>query len=184
VALWHFDEGSGTTTSDASGNGHDGAITGATWTTAGRFGSALEFDGDGDYVRVLDDPDLDLTDEVTVTAWVKGRGSDFVSVVREPGGGYAPQFQVIGDRLYSVFSNSNQIFTATMNTDGTGWSATQRTVSSGTKHHPQMQVAGDSLWTIWRQQVDGYWQHFVGVHNVDGTGWSDFQASTDPADHF
>jgi hypothetical protein len=33
VALWHFDEDQGTTLDDASGNGHNGAIYGATWVT-------------------------------------------------------------------------------------------------------------------------------------------------------
>jgi hypothetical protein len=184
VAMWHFDEGSGSTASDASGNGNHGTINNATWTSDGKFGSALEFDGENDYVRVLDDPSLDLIDNVTVIAWVKGRGAGFTSVVREPGGGYAPQLQVIGDKIYYVFSNSSQIFTAEMNTDGTGWTATQRTTSGGSKHHPQFQVAGDSLWTIWRQQTGGYWQHYVGVMNIDGTGWSDVQVSTDLEDHF
>ena len=44
VAAYSFDEGTGSTLVDASGNGSNGAIVGATWTT-GRFGSALNFDG-------------------------------------------------------------------------------------------------------------------------------------------
>ena len=32
-------------TADASGNGNLGTITGATWTTAGRHGNALSFNG-------------------------------------------------------------------------------------------------------------------------------------------
>ena len=31
VGLWLFDEGSGSTTADSSGNGHDGEINGAVW---------------------------------------------------------------------------------------------------------------------------------------------------------
>jgi len=34
-ALWHFDEGSGTTASDSSGNSFDGTISGALWSTDG-----------------------------------------------------------------------------------------------------------------------------------------------------
>ncbi len=44
-----FDEGSGATATDASGNGRTGAVTGATWAT-GRYGGALSFDGTNDYV--------------------------------------------------------------------------------------------------------------------------------------
>src|SRR5256885_15547486 len=41
VAAYAFNEGSGTTVADASGNGNTGTLNGATWTTAGRDGSAL-----------------------------------------------------------------------------------------------------------------------------------------------
>jgi hypothetical protein len=37
VAAYSFNEGTGTTVGDASGNGHDGVISGATWSTTGRF---------------------------------------------------------------------------------------------------------------------------------------------------
>ena len=50
--LWHFDEGSGTTTNDVSSSNNHGTITGATWTTDGKYDKALYFDGDGDYVTV------------------------------------------------------------------------------------------------------------------------------------
>jgi len=58
VAEWHFDEGSGNILTDTSGNGNNGTIYGATWTTDGKFGSALQFDGVNDYVEVLDSPEL------------------------------------------------------------------------------------------------------------------------------
>ena len=47
-----FDEGSGETTADLSGGGHDGDINGATWAD-GRFGKALSFSGDGDFVPIV-----------------------------------------------------------------------------------------------------------------------------------
>ncbi|MBC8185657.1 T9SS type A sorting domain-containing protein, partial [candidate division KSB1 bacterium] len=52
VGLWHFNEGSGTTASDASGNGNDGQIIGASWTTQGKFSNALSFDGNDDRVQI------------------------------------------------------------------------------------------------------------------------------------
>jgi len=53
VAHWALNEGSGYVAGDSSGNGHNGAINGATWTT-GRSGSgsALSFDGTNDSVRI------------------------------------------------------------------------------------------------------------------------------------
>ena len=51
VAAYAFDEGSGTTANDASGNGKNGAITGAHWVT-GRNGGGLSFDGVDDNVAL------------------------------------------------------------------------------------------------------------------------------------
>ena len=45
VAAYGFSEGSGSTTADASGNSNTGTISGATWTTSGRYGNALSFNG-------------------------------------------------------------------------------------------------------------------------------------------
>jgi hypothetical protein len=70
VAAWGFNEGTGTTAADASGNGNGGTLSGPTWTTSGRFGSALTFDGTNDVVIVNDAPALDLTAGMTLEAWV------------------------------------------------------------------------------------------------------------------
>jgi hypothetical protein len=70
VAAYAFNEGMGTMTADASGLGHTGAISGASWTTAGRFGGALAFDGQNDVVTVNDTAALDLTTAMTFEAWV------------------------------------------------------------------------------------------------------------------
>jgi hypothetical protein len=70
VAAYAFDEGAGISVGDTSGNTHTGTITGATWTTVGRFGSALSFDGTSDWVTVADAADLDLRTALTLEAWV------------------------------------------------------------------------------------------------------------------
>jgi hypothetical protein len=84
VAYWKFDEGSGTTAYDSTENNNDGTITGPTWTT-GKFGTALSFDGVDDYVEVPDSPSLDITDEITLMAWVKREVSD-TTVIFKSGG--------------------------------------------------------------------------------------------------
>jgi fibronectin type 3 domain-containing protein len=71
VAAYGFDAGAGTTVADQSGNGNSGTIAGPTWTTAGRFGSALQFDGVDDLVTVADSASLDLTGGMTLEAWVR-----------------------------------------------------------------------------------------------------------------
>ena len=71
VAAYAFNEASGTTVADASGNGHAGTITGAArTTTTGKNGGALSFDGVNDSVSVPDANDLDLTTGMTLEAWV------------------------------------------------------------------------------------------------------------------
>lgn len=71
VAAYGFEEGSGSTVGDASGQGNDGEIDGATWTTAGKFGNALDFDGIDDSVAIVDDASIDVPTSVTASAWVK-----------------------------------------------------------------------------------------------------------------
>ena len=71
VAAYSFDAGSGTTLADASGTGNTGTIAGATWSSAGKNGGALSFDGSGDMVTVAGSPSLDLNAAVTLEAWVR-----------------------------------------------------------------------------------------------------------------
>jgi subtilisin family serine protease len=69
ISHWKFDEGSGTTVYDSIGNNH-GTIYGAAW-TAGQINGALSFDGQNDYVGVPDDASLDITGDITISAWVQ-----------------------------------------------------------------------------------------------------------------
>lgn len=70
VAAYGFEEGSGNTVADASGQGNTGTSAGASWAT-GKFGKALSFDGVDDIVTVADSNSLDLTTGMTLEAWVK-----------------------------------------------------------------------------------------------------------------
>lgn len=70
AGLWLFDEGAGNVAADSSGNGNDGVFMGDPTWIAGKFGSALEFDGD-DYVSVNDSNSLDMTDQITVMFWLR-----------------------------------------------------------------------------------------------------------------
>jgi len=65
VSYWPFDGNA----EDAVGN-NDGTIAGDTQMVAGKFGQALGLDGDGDYAEVPDSDSLDITDAITVEAWV------------------------------------------------------------------------------------------------------------------
>jgi hypothetical protein len=71
VAAYNFNEGRGTTVTDASSNGNTGTISGATWTTAGKFGNALAFNGTNARVTIPDTSWLRLTTGMTIEAWVR-----------------------------------------------------------------------------------------------------------------
>ena len=70
VAAYAFNEGSGTTVQDLSGNGNNGSLGNAVWTTSGKFGGALSFNGTSAFVAVPDRASLHLTTGVTLEAWV------------------------------------------------------------------------------------------------------------------
>jgi len=74
VAHWKFDEGSGDTASDSTGNGNDGTlIDGPQWTTGYIGDAALHFDGTDDYVAIQNfhyDNDSGL-EGVTVALWIR-----------------------------------------------------------------------------------------------------------------
>ncbi len=70
VAAFGFDEGSGSSVADASGNGNTGTVSGATWVTSGKFGGALQFNGSSARVNVPNAASLQLTTGMTLEAWV------------------------------------------------------------------------------------------------------------------
>ena len=86
VAHWPFDEGSGDTAYDSSGNGHDGILMGDPQWAAGKIGGALGFDGYSDQANHTTDPgninwvSVDPFDVVgpgiTLAAWIRPEGFD------------------------------------------------------------------------------------------------------------
>jgi hypothetical protein len=71
TTLWMpFDESSEANI-DISDFGNDGSLQGATFTTDGKYAGGIQFDGIDDYVNVPDSSSLDITNEITVEAWVK-----------------------------------------------------------------------------------------------------------------
>ena len=73
VGHWTLDETSGTSAADSSDNGHTGSLTnmsGSEW-TIGPLGGALAFDGNNDYVNCGSGGNLDITNAITVMAWIR-----------------------------------------------------------------------------------------------------------------
>ena len=66
VAYWNFDEETGTIAHDSFGT-YDGTLNGNPQWVTGKYGGALEFDGDGDFVTTL----LNQLGTQSVTFWFK-----------------------------------------------------------------------------------------------------------------
>jgi len=88
VGFWKFDEGSGTTAFDSSGNGLDGTFNGDPQWVLGQMGGALEFDGN-DSVEIPHHPLLSLTNEITIAAWtyMAANASGEMAIVSKGGWG-------------------------------------------------------------------------------------------------
>jgi hypothetical protein len=75
VADYSFDEKNEETQADTSGNGHTATVEGAKWTENGRYGGAMEFDGENDCLSIPATAELQATEEFSVEAWVRPEGS-------------------------------------------------------------------------------------------------------------
>ena len=89
VGRWHLNEGNGTIVYDDSGRNNDGILIGSTmWENHSQdletHGFYLCFDTPDDYVRVPYNSSLVVTDEFTITCWIKvnekSNGSNILGV--------------------------------------------------------------------------------------------------------
>ena len=85
VAAYSFDEGEGATVEDLTGNAHAATIEGAAWTTHGRYGGALQFDGENDCVSVPESAQFQFLadEEFTFEAWVRPQGENTQAVISQ-----------------------------------------------------------------------------------------------------
>jgi len=109
VGVWNFDEGADKTCSggedicDISGYGNHGIIIGdSEWISSDIEGYALSFDGD--YISIENSSSLNITDSITLGAWVKLNSLPLVNytpVINKGGGGSSG---------YRIRINSNGAF--------------------------------------------------------------------------
>ena len=101
-----FDEGEGNVTKDLSPFGNDGGLRQGPQWVEGKFGKALRFDGVDDYVVIPHSKSFDITDSITIAAWVKLSGSE-----EQNGIGYivtkGPLFR---SGIYRLYANTNGTF--------------------------------------------------------------------------
>jgi fibronectin type 3 domain-containing protein len=177
VAAYAFDEGSGTTVTDASGKGNTGTITNATWSTSGRFGGALSFNGTTSVVTIPDSSSLHLSSGLTLEAWVgpstvdtnwrdvvyKGNDNFYLEATSTnsrpdggliAGGSYADAFgtSALPANTWSFLTETYDGSTLRLYVNGTQVASTAHTGAIATSSNP-LQIGGDSL----------YGQHFAGL---------------------
>jgi thiol-disulfide isomerase/thioredoxin len=83
VGWWKFDETEGNTAVDSSGNGNDGTLVGnPVWRPqGGEIGGAIEFSRKGDYVKIANEPAFDITNQITISAWVASVPEGWTGIV-------------------------------------------------------------------------------------------------------
>jgi len=71
MASYNFQENTGAAAADGSGHGNTAVLNnGAGWTTSGKYGNAVTFDGVDDFVFATDTSSLDIGGAGTIEAWV------------------------------------------------------------------------------------------------------------------
>ncbi|MFE3845750.1 LamG-like jellyroll fold domain-containing protein, partial [Thermoplasmatota archaeon] len=144
ISHWTFDENNGSITYDNFGN-NNGTINGAVWINRDH-GSALYFDGIGDYVDMGDDSDFDISGNISISLWFKTSLSQVGTLV---------------NKLDSS-SNDNGYW---LGMDDGQWIASGRLSFKCAN-----QVEGDSydIFCTNASFNDGLWHHVVGLYTPDG----------------
>jgi len=78
VGCWLFNEATGEKVCDLSGYSNDGTLNGDTHFVPGKFGSALDFDGDGDYIDINVGT---VPEPWTALAWIKRRSDNLTKTL-------------------------------------------------------------------------------------------------------
>lgn len=89
VSHWNFNEGEGDAVNDNAGENEGSIQNGADW-TQGVDASALQFDGEDDFVSVEDADNLNPEDAITLEAWVKwntnpAEGNNHAAIINKGG---------------------------------------------------------------------------------------------------
>ena len=136
VGWWKFDETSGNTAFDSSGNGNDGTFVGNPQWVPGKVGGALEFDGD-DYLDCGNGPSLEIRDQITIAFWFQVQA-----------------FQNTWEAFFSKGDSAYRVSRGDGNGDGThlGISGTGAGGGNGWFNGPTIITGGD-------------WHHFAGTYD-------------------
>ena len=129
VGLWRFNEGSGIYAVDSSDQSNDGTVVNTVWTTDGKYGDALDFDGNGDYVDCGSDSSICIQQSGwTFSAWIKPSSSDGVSPNRN-------SMYVAGPAAWWIVLTSNDILLQQMSSPWSEISSYGNEIQNGNWYH-------------------------------------------------
>ncbi|WP_299761769.1 LamG-like jellyroll fold domain-containing protein [uncultured Pontibacter sp.] len=108
VAHWKMNEGSGTTVSDATGNGNDAQTVGSPSWTTGVDGTALQLNGSNQYAAAPDTESLDITETITLSAWIKPQKTGTQYIIKKAVNNSIDGYELGLSSSGSVFFRINQ----------------------------------------------------------------------------
>lgn len=108
VGHWTFDNITNGTVADTSGLANDGSIQGNPQVVSGPSGSALDFNGSSDFVQVADSSSLDVTDQITLAAWIRPERNGTQYVIKKATYGETDGFELSLSSSGSIFVRFNQ----------------------------------------------------------------------------
>jgi len=104
TAHWRLDEGGGLNLLDSAG-ASNGTVVGPAW-VAGLSGSALDFNGNGDHVAILNTPALDITGtQLTLAVWLYPHDSGTSGGARV----ISKRTDAGGSDVYAMYTQNNRL---------------------------------------------------------------------------
>ena len=165
VGYWKFNEGTGIITYDYSGYGNSGTLmNGPNW-VKGIDGKALELDGINDYVDCGNDASLNLTGDLSITAWVKFNeipGDQAMFLSKDEGGGWYYKWMFGYAQNYTPVYNT--LLFCLWNHNGSGtWLTSQTWIPTADDWYHVAVVKSDNHYTFYIDGLD---------HGEDSTNYT------------
>lgn len=125
-----------THTFDISSSHNNGTISGATWTTSGKYGKALSFDGTNDIINITANSGLNITTAITISAWIKKNVDDTQMGIANKewcnnGIGWALESQNTNKIRFATWASTASLY-STNTITGTSWNHVVATYDNST----------------------------------------------------
>jgi hypothetical protein len=169
IALWHFDEGIGTTINDETSNDNDGTLYGEVaigplW-TGGKIGNALSFDGIDDQVIVPSKSIQYGMSQLTLESWIYRQKSTQGTVLAKwENGNYEDKasyaLEIANEKLYALIKTDGKTYGYIHNQGST--------ISLNQWHHIAMVWDGTTSPGTLKTYMDGTLQYSISGNQLTG----------------